>query len=74
MTETRSAVVLAGAEEFAPGLENGSHQGPDEGVCLMEAVACWRDRTAINRNASARCSARSTARPQRVWTSSDEGG
>ena len=41
MTETRSEPWFwRSAEEFGRlRLENGSHQGPDEGVCLMEAVA-----------------------------------
>ncbi len=41
MEETRSEPWFwRSAEEFGRlRLENGSHQGPDEGVCLMEAVA-----------------------------------
>ena len=41
MTETRSEPWFwRSAEEFGRlRLENGSHQSPDEGVCLMEAVA-----------------------------------
>ena len=41
MRETRSEPWFwRSAEEFGRlRLENGSHQGPDEGVCLMEAVA-----------------------------------
>ena len=41
MTETRSEPWFwRSAEEFGRlRLENGSHQGPNEGVCLMEAVA-----------------------------------
>ena len=41
MTETRSEPWFwRSADEFGRlRLENGSHEGPDEGVCLMEAVA-----------------------------------
>ena len=41
MTETRSEPWFwRSAEDFGRlRLENGSHQSPDEGVCLMEAVA-----------------------------------